>query len=119
VGRRPEAGSVVAATEVTVASFCALCGSTDLVGIGNDLGICLDARECHRRQAARVVAKWERLGGLQASNADRADISSWAVHVLRLIAADAPVRLGWRYARPFRAPCPLQLGVGHAAVAVR
>ncbi len=33
--------------------FCSLCGKTNLAGLGQVIGICLDAAACHERQARR------------------------------------------------------------------
>lgn len=33
--------------------FCSLCGTTDQAALGATIGICLDADDCHRRQAER------------------------------------------------------------------
>jgi hypothetical protein len=37
-----------------VASFCTLCGSTNLADLGSAIGICLDKDACHRRQYIRL-----------------------------------------------------------------
>ena len=34
--------------------FCSLCGRTDLAGLGEHIGICLDATACHQRQYRRL-----------------------------------------------------------------
>ena len=48
-------------------AFCALCGSTDVAGLGEVIGICLDARACHERQRQVWARSREALEDLLAS----------------------------------------------------